>query len=255
MSHPDYRACGLPVRPEVEALHAKLLGRLTRAGTWWTGVERRAIAAAARAARDCELCRERKAALSPAAVQGRHDGPDELPAEVVDVIHRVVTDPGRLSKSWYEGVLEGGGLDDAHYVELIGVTVTLNALDVFARAVGVDSPRLPEAARGEPSRERPASARVLGAWVPQIPSRDEGGDDAGDEWRSLYGDMPFVPQIGRALSLVPAEVENLKDISEPHYMALENVADPRYQTPGRALDRLQMELVASRVSSLNDCFY
>jgi hypothetical protein len=38
-------------------------------------------------------------------------------------------------------------------------------------------------------------------------------------------------------------------------MELSHVSDPHYETPGRAIDRLQMELVASRVSLMNDCFY
>lgn len=251
MSHPSYESSGYPIRSDVAALHREVLATLARPGTWWTGAERLAIAAAARAARDCELCRNRKAALSPTAVQGVHDGPDELPPEVLDVVHRIVTDPGRLSKSWYQGVLDGGALDDTRFVELVSVTVMLTALDVFARALGVPPAPLPEAGDGLPSRERPATARVQGAWVPQIPAGEEGGE----EWRALYGDREFVPQIGRALSLVPAEVEMMKAVAEPHYMALDHVVDPTYETPDRTLDRLQMELIASRVSNLNECFY
>jgi hypothetical protein len=33
------------------------------------------------------------------------------------------------------------------------------------------------------------------------------------------------------------------------------VTAPRDAEPGRALDRLQTELVAARVSAINECFY
>ena len=39
------------------------------------------------------------------------DGPAALPAELVDVVHRIVSDPGRLSKSWCDGIL-AKSLDD-----------------------------------------------------------------------------------------------------------------------------------------------
>ena len=56
----------------------------------------------------------------------------------------------------------------------------------------------------------------------------------------------------RALSLVPDEVRMLRRLSEAHYLPIEKIPDP---TCHRALDRMQMELVAARVSALNECFY
>lgn len=251
MSTTQFNPRTLPLRDDLVAAQEMMLASLSRAGTWWTGAERRAIALEARVARDCVLCAERKAALSPSSIDGTHDGPAELDAAVVDVIHRIVTDPGRLARSWYEGVIADSGLTVERYVELVAVTVLMNAVDVFARAVGRDYPDLPEASPGEPTRLRPATARVEAAWVPQIPTGEEGGAD----WTALYDDRETVPQIGRALSLVPAEVELLNSVSASHYMRLDNVGDPTYTEPGRGVDRLQMELVASRVSAVNECFY
>ena len=118
-------------------------------------------------------------------------------------------------------------------------------------SIGVESPELPAPLPGEPTRTRPGTARIDDAWVPQIPS----GEAGGAEWTALYGDREFVPQIGRALSLVPAEVEALNAVSRSHYMSIDHVPDPSYSEPERALDRMQMELVASRISALNECFY
>jgi hypothetical protein len=250
MTEPTYADSPYPIRADLATAHRETWARIGRPGTWWTGAERVAIAQAARAARSCSLCAERKAAVSPFSVDGAHDGPGTLPADAVDAIHRIVTDPGRLSKSWYQRVI-GGGLESTHYVELIGVTVMTTAIDLFARALGIEVAPLPTPESGEPTRRRPVSARDDGAWVLQVPS----GPDGGDEGREIYGDMEFVPNIGRALSLVPAEVLGLHAMSGPHYMKLEDVGNPAYATPGRALDRLQMELVAARVSAINECFY
>ncbi len=41
-----------------------------------------------------------------------------------------VTDSSRLSQSWYQRVLAEGTLSEERYVELLSVTVLLNALDV-----------------------------------------------------------------------------------------------------------------------------
>ncbi len=62
----------------------------------------------------------------------------------------------------------------------------------------------------------------------------------------------FVPNIMRALSLVPDEARALQRSSDAHYVPVSQIPDP---TVRRALDRPQMELVAARVSALNECFY
>ena len=69
----------------------------------------------------------------------------------------------------------------------------------------------------------------------------------------VYGGAPFVPNIVRALSLVPDEVaHDAQRPPEAHYLPVDQIGDP---TVRRALDRMQMELVAARVSALNQCFY
>src|SRR5439155_12479192 len=104
----DYSAAGVGVREDIREAHRALGAHMAAPGTWWTGAERVAIAAESRAAADCGLCRERKAALSPAAVQGRHEAWGGLSALTVDVIHRVRTDAGRLTSDWFEGVIAAG---------------------------------------------------------------------------------------------------------------------------------------------------
>jgi hypothetical protein len=115
----SYSAALVPVRDDFAAAHTRFWKRLASPGAWWTAPERVAIAAEVRHARHCALCQARKAALTPAAVAGQHDHLGALSDAAVDVIHRVVTDPGRLSRKWFQETMDAG-LSAEQYVELLG---------------------------------------------------------------------------------------------------------------------------------------
>jgi alkylhydroperoxidase family enzyme len=239
---------GLPIREDLRDLLRRLPEHVASPGTWWTGAERVAAVGEARRAAECALCRAREQALSPNAVRGVHDSLGVLPERAVDVAHRVRTDSGRLSQSWY-GDLLATGLSDAAYVELVAVVTMTAGLDYFARALGSPPVPLPEPRAGQPSRRRPAGAKPHGAWVPTIAIADADGPEA-----DLYPPgMPAVPNIASALSLVPSEARVLRRVSEVLYMGIEHVPDPIFRRG--PLERPQMELVAARVSALNQCFY
>jgi len=204
-----------------------------------------AIAAEVRRAARCGYCRARKVALSPNAVEGAHQSLGALPEAVVEVIHRVVTDPARLSRSWYEK-LRADGVTDAHYVETIGVIVTVVSIDSFHRGLGVPPEPLPEPLAGEPSRRRPPAAKLDQAWVPMLAE----GQATDPEARTFMRRRN--PNVLRALSLVPDEVRGLRELSAAQYLPLEQLLNLR---AGRSLRRVQMELIAGRVSALNECFY
>jgi hypothetical protein len=240
----DYVGLPLSIPETMRGAQRRAWERLAAPGAWWTGAEKVAIAAEVRAARVCPLCQERKAALSPHAVAGEHAASDALPAAAVEATHRIATDPARLTRAWYEKTL-AAGLSDAHYVELLGVVVTVVNLDALHRALGVVPEPLPVPRAGEPSRERPAAAQE-GAWVPLLAL-----DSA--EGRALFGGRPRVPNVARALSLVPDAVRQLNELSDVHYLPMDQVMDPRARM--RHLSRAQMELIAGRVSALNECFY
>jgi len=242
----SYADAAWPVRRDLRETHARAFERLVRAGTWWSGAERRAIAHEARRAPACSLCARRKGELSPLALDGEHDGEAILPGPVVEVVHQVVNDPGRLSRVWFEKVM-AGGLSAEHYVETLGVIVTIVSIDAFCRGIGVPPRPLPEAEPGEPSRRRPAGARAGEAWVPWVTERGARGPEA-----DLY-ETARTGNVLKALSLVPDEVRQLKDLSEVHYLGAAEMMD--LDASGRAIDRRQMELVAGRVSALRECFY
>ena len=123
MTEISYAAAPLPVRDDLLAAHRRAWQRLARAGTWWTGAERIAIAAEVRHAWQCSLCQARKVALSPYTIAGTHDCLSQLSESAIDVIHRVVTDPGRLTQAWFGKTMAAGELTDAQYVEIVDVVV------------------------------------------------------------------------------------------------------------------------------------
>lgn len=244
----DYTAAGVPIRDDLLEAHRYLWEHIRSPGTWWTGKDRVAMAAESRLAVDCDLCRQRRAALSPTAVQGQHRSTGLLDEHVVDIIHRIRTDPRRLSRAWFERVVGvAGGLEVTHYVELVGVVTLTTGVDYFARALGIPLFPLPEPLPGKPSRHHPQSAKPGTAWVPMVAPEDADGPEA-----DMYPEAPFIPNIIRALSLVPDQVRALRRSSDAHYVAAASIPDP---TARRSLDRMQMELVAARVSALNECFY
>jgi hypothetical protein len=242
----SYSAASIPVRDDFAAAHTRFWQRLAAPGTWWTGAERVAIAAEVRQARHCALCQARKAALTPAAVQGHHDHLGALPDAAVDVIHRVVTAPGRLSQQWLTEVM-AAGLSAEQYVEILGTLVALVSIDSFCRGIGVPLHPLPAPQPGAPSQYRPPGAIQAEAWVPMIPVERATGAEA-----DLYGGQA-VGNVIRAMSLVPDEVRTLHDLSAAHYLPMGQVRDPSAATG--ALSRMQMELIAGRVSALRQCFY
>jgi len=242
----SYGAALVPVRDDFAAAHTRFWKRLASPGAWWTGAERVTIAAEVRQARHCVLCQARREALTPAAVEGQHDHCGVLPDAAVDVIHRVVTDPGRLSRQWCKDTL-AAGLSAEQYVEIIGTLVALVSIDSFCHGIGVPLHPLPAPQPGAPSYYRPPGAMQEDAWVPMIPVDRATGAEA-----DLYGGQA-VGNVIRAMSLVPDEVRTLCDLSAAHYLPMGQVRDPSASTG--ALNRMQMELIAGRVSALRQCFY
>jgi hypothetical protein len=246
VSEISYADAPVPIRSDLPEAHRRAWDGLAAPGAWWSGAERVAIAVAVREARRCPLCRERRRSGAPDPASGRHAGAAPLPEAALEAVHRLATDPGRVDRAWFDRV-RAAGIDEGHYVELLGVVATVVSIDGFCRALGVPLHPLPEPGPGAPSGYRPAGLRDEGAWVPMLPNGRPSGPEA-DLWSTLR-----TGNVVRALSLVPDEVRTLGVLSAAHYLRVEEVVDP---TAGRgALDRGQMELVAGRVSALHECFY
>ncbi|CAN5636154.1 hypothetical protein BH24ACT5_BH24ACT5_12450 [soil metagenome] len=126
--------------------------------------------------------------------------------------------------------LESLGLRREQYVEIVGVVSRVAAIDTFERGVGRPQRPVPASSPGEPSRHLAAAARQRAGWVPTVGA------------------------IGppTALSAVPAEAAAQEALHGALYLSYAEMADLAVT---RGLTRTQMELVAARVSFLNDCFY
>lgn len=247
MNPVPYQSAGISVREDLAAAHRRAWSRIAKPGTWWDGPRRLAIAAETRNAPGCALCRRRKDALSPNAIKGAHDSLGELPDAVVEVVHRIRTDPARLSEGWLKGVLDAG-LTVEEYVETVGVVVNVVAIDTFAHGIGIEQIALPDPEGGAPSRKRPASATTSGAWVPWLDV-----DAMAAEIPEMFQRGRPVANIHRAMSLVPREVEGFFDLVAVQYLPGAAMRD--FDREYRAINHAQIELLAARISSLNKCVY
>ena len=230
-----------PVRKDISEVHASQLKTFGMPGTWGSGAQRLAVAAEARKA-----CYEAGILENSTATEVEND--ESLPDVAREVIRLLAVSPKDVDKASYDSALIGG-LSDTEYVEIVGLVARLVNFDVFARGIGVPLRQLPVAEKGEPSRERPEAAIQELAWVPTIPNPPEGGK-AADE---LYGGHPK-PYIVRGLSLVPDEVRAHLELEEVQYLPLRHILKPNYQHH-EGLTRSQVEIVAGRISAINECFF
>jgi hypothetical protein len=242
-----YADAAFPVRQDIGEAHREYWRRLAGPGSWWTGAERVAIAEEARAARSCDFCRKRKEVLSPFTGEDRHDSVTELPVEAVDAVHRIMTDQTRISRAWIESNIDKG-LSEEAYVELAGIVVAMISIDDFHLGIGVPFEPLPTPDAGEPDHYRPENLTRDTGFVPML-ERDGAKGNEADLWQENR-----TANVLRALTLVPNALRDWTMLSGAHYLTFEGMGNFVGQED-RAIDRAQMELVAGRVSSYNECFY
>jgi len=217
-----YDKTPIDVPDDIARSHREAWQLLAAPGTWWTAAERLGIAVRAR---------KRFAARStPPWLREVPSPPATLDRTTAAVVDKVTLDARAIDRDWAEWA--SGELGAERYVELVAVVATIVMLDVYAEAVGVDLTPLPYPEPGEPSRQRPDGLGDIGAYVPMLD--------------------PFpAANVARALSLVPDANRLFRTVSVPTYSA-PGFADLVWDTP---LSRPQVELIASRVSALNECFY
>ena len=247
MSASAFAATTFPVRADLAESHERAWQAIAAPGTWLDGQRRVAVAAEIRHAFDCAHCARIKAALSPNGVKGAHDSLGQLSAAEVELIHRTVNDPGRLSEAWAHSVL-AQGMSEGEYVEIVGVIAMVMMVDTCTRALGLPQRALPAALAGEPTRYRPPGARKEAAWLPIVEPPDTVEADG-----SMYP-SPKAGYIYRGLSSVPQAMRDYWALANCHY--LPGQAIYRFDLPAmRAISRPQTEILASRVSALHQCVY
>jgi alkylhydroperoxidase family enzyme len=246
MSASPFAVLDLPVRSDLVDAHEAAWRAIARPGTWLGGARRVAVAAEIRRARDCRHCARARESLSPDAAGGLHESTGGVGSAEVELIHRVVNDPGRLSESWAQSVL-ARGLTEGEYVEIVGLVAMVMMLDTCTRALGVPDRALPAAVAGEPARYRPPGARKQAAWLPITEPADVVESDG-----PMYP-SPKAGYIYRGLSSVPQSMRDYWALANAHYLPGEVIY--RFDRTVRAITRPQTELLAARVSALHQCSY
>jgi len=200
---------------------------LGRPGPQWTGAERTAIAAAARAAAPRPLW-DRAPALGELS---REAGERELSPFVAGLVERVAVEPSSLSRDDVIAITDEIG--DAAYAELASVVVQVVSIDHNAAALGMGLRPLPNAEPGEPHGRRPDGMADVGGHIEMTAVSDG-------------------PNVRRSLSLAGADHERWMMLVFAMYSGAQF---GEMVWNDRALSRPQVELLAARTSALNECFY
>lgn len=199
----------------------EIWSHVARPGRWFTGAERIEIAEAVRAATPLRLGEQ------PPAVGELTTDQDVI----LDTVQRIVTDPGRLSREWFDEVTGRIGL--GRYAELVAVVVQVLPVDRFCDLTGRKREPFLAPVAGEPTGGVPDGIADDGAWLPmRTPFRG--------------------PNVARALSYVPEDNMMRLGLVRALYSG-DRFGDMIWEAG--ALSRPQVELVAARTSSLNECFY
>ena len=247
MEYFAYSSANVSIRSDIKEEFSAYWQRLAQPGSWWTGAERVAIAQESRTALACDFCTERKSALSPYALNGSHTSETSLSDVAVDAVHRIITDQTRITQAWVDSLPENG-LSTEAYVELAGIVVCMFSIDEFSRALGLELEPLPNPVDGGPSHYRPAQAEKGTGFVPMLPRGGLTGPEA-DLWPGGRS-----ANVLRAFSLVPDALRDWLALSGALYIAVQDMSN-MVKLEDRSINRMQMELVAARVSAINECFY
>lgn len=243
----SYSDSPYPVREDIKQAHKKFWNILAKPGSWWTGAQRIAIAAEVRNAVACDYCQQRKSALSPYTVSGKHKQNDILDETAVDVVHQIVSDQGRITQAFVDNATQQG-LTHEHYVELTGIVVAVFSIDEFNRGLGIPAETLPQAVAGDPSHYRPEHLSSDTGFVPMIPVNGAIGNES-DLWPTGRS-----ANVVRALTLVPNALRDWFYLASAQYLSLAGMSN-LIRGDNRSINRMQMELIAGRVSAINQCFY
>ncbi len=154
---------------------------------------------------------------------------DDLPQPVAAAVDRIATAPAQVRRGWVEALV-AAGLPLTGYVETLSLVSRIMAVDAFHEVAGLAPPELPDPGGGAPTGDFNPMARPSKGFVP----------------------MTRGTSIWWSLTLVPEAYARMEDLHCVLYLSPEQM-----QAPGspRRLSRPQMELIASRTSAVNECFY
>ena len=220
------------VRQDLVRAHNQAIAALSKPGTWWTGAQRRELALTAQLA---------ISELEPVAPWvGVSTVANKLPVNLTapkiahDAIYRISRHAATLTREWYEKVT--AEINPLAFVELCGIACTIAPVMAFRRALGLPALEIGSAKLGQPSKQKPNN--IVAAqlnWVPVVGPADK---DAA---------------VVQALTAVPETNRVIWAMADAQYIPDKEMVDPNW-TRG-TLSRVQIELIATRVSQQRECFY
>jgi hypothetical protein len=220
------------VRQDLVRAHNQAIAALSKPGTWWTGAQRRELALTAQLA---------ISELEPVAPWvGVSTVANKLPVNLTapkiahDAIYRISRHAATLTREWYEKVT--AEINPLAFVELCGIACTIAPVMAFRRALGLPALEIGSAKLGQPSKQKPNN--IVAAqlnWVPVVGPADK---DAA---------------VVQAFTAVPETNRVIWAMADAQYIPDKEMVDPNW-TRG-TLSRVQMELIATRVSQQRECFY
>jgi hypothetical protein len=151
-----------------------------------------------------------------------------------DVIYRISRHAATLTREWYEKVT--AEINPLAFVELCGIACTIAPVMAFRRSLGLPALEVGPAESGQPSNKEPDN--IVAAqlnWVPVVGPADK---DAA---------------VVQAFTAVPETNRVIWAMADAQYIPDKEMVDPKW-TRG-TLSRVQMELIATRVSQQRECFY
>ncbi|MFM7879015.1 MAG: hypothetical protein ACKO80_01775 [Acidimicrobiaceae bacterium] len=220
------------VRQDLVRAHNQAIAALSKPGTWWTGAQRRELALTA------QLAVSELEPVAPwvgvSSVTNKLSANLTVPKIAHDAIYRISRHAATLTREWYEKVT--AEINPLAFVELCGIACTIASVTAFRRALGLPALEVGPAESGQPSKQKPDN--IVAAqlnWVPVVGPADK---DA-----AVVQAFTAVPETNRAIWAM----------ADAQYIPDKEMVDPNW-TRG-TLSRVQMELVATRVSQQRECFY
>ncbi len=220
------------VRQDLLRAHEQAVVALSRPGTWWTGEQRRELALTA------QLAINETEPVVPWI--GVSTVANKLPANLTapkiahDAIYRISRHAATLTREWYEKVVSE--INSLAFVELCGIACTVAPVMAFRQALGLPVLEIAPAKSGKPSKKKPTN--IVAAqlnWVPVIGPADK---DAA---------------VVQAFTAVPDTNRLIWAMADMQYIPDKEMVDPHWSRG--TLSRVQIELVATRVSQQRECFY
>ena len=221
------------VREDLAEAHRLAWEHLAAPGTWWSGVERIALASTALFA---IADPDPTPPWIPITSTGRLPHDLIAPNTAHDVIYRITRHASTMTESVYR--IAADEIGELPFVELCAISSTVAAVAHFCRNIGEPVRPLPQPIDGAPTREQPEHlAQPRYNWVPVAAPADE------------------VAAVVQAYTAVPHEQRNTWRMAAAQYMPADEMVDPAWRRRPGGLSRAQMELVAARLTKARDCFY